>query len=299
MKQNFNSPITAHIKSSKLLLWLIIFSLPHMAWSQNEIRWCYKQQNWLNDITAYHNSFLEGVLLTDATEASLYYLDDNNLFANVLSDSLGRVFIDVPSYNISNLLLYDFSLQVGDTIFYNWGGLSSYLYEFNHYKVVIDTSSILINGHQRKVLVLDSYGGGYYESSQQTWIEGYGSITSMGFLNPLQTDQTTDGSDYSFNCITENNVAIYEAQPCYCEQADNIEQTQAKQPILEFNYSQIFIQYPESYKVQLLDATGKVLVSQSLTGDAKIAIDNYPLGVYVLNVSNEHFSMSQKITKTE
>jgi len=278
-----------------ILILTVTFLINNITYSQNNIKWCYKNNNSINGVS-YGNTFLEGRLLTDSTEESQYYLSDTYFYANVVSDSIGRVYIDVPNYGITGLLLYDFSLETGDTMFYNWGGLTNYLYEFDHYKIVTATDSILINGTQRKIITLQSYGGNYYESSLHTWIEGYGSIISTGFLNPLQTDIVTNGDSYSFNCVKENDTLIYSSQACECESSsNNIKHIQLIKPKIEITNSKVFIEYEGNYIVKLIDLTGKIILNKKLYGNNTVDIKSFQNGLYILNVSNNYINISEKI----
>ena len=62
-------------------------------------------------------------------------------------------------------ILYDFSMEVGDTIIMNGSGF------YPDWMFVVETNEILINGEPRKQIVLE-----YSWGDQEVWIEGIGSL---------------------------------------------------------------------------------------------------------------------------
>ncbi len=269
--------------------------------SQNIIKWCYQNDNVFNGISNTH-SFLEGSLLTDSVIESEYYFlnmaGEPYLSANVRADSIGKVYITFLSMGAGapEILLYDFSLEEGDTMHYYYGGLPDYIIDQYHYKVVLDTDSIMIDGQQRKTIILESYGGtSFYETGTHFWIEGYGSMISRGFTNPLQTDMITNGDSYSFNCVQENDIEIYSSNLCYCNFVDNIDNLIEKSPQIEIENSKILIQYDDNYTIELIDITGKLFLKKELFGYAQLDIQIFPKGLYFLRVMGDNYCISNKL----
>lgn len=85
----------------------------------------------------------------------VYALYDTTLI-NPKSDYLGaireinkRVYVKFPGY--PEMILYDFNLNIGDTIFYEYEGWPGGFQQFQHYLVMLDIDSVkLEDGKYRK-----------------------------------------------------------------------------------------------------------------------------------------------------
>jgi hypothetical protein len=103
---------------------------------------------------------------------------------------------------INEIVLYDFSLNVGDTIFYDE--------PLDYYKTVEDISYININGQERKMLhLLNSL-----YSFNDYWIEGIGSVYRYGLLYPLNPDIVMDGSTPYFGCFRHESTIYFDESVC-------------------------------------------------------------------------------------
>ncbi len=100
------------------------------------------------------------------------------------------------------VVLYDFSLNVGDTIFY---GKESGNPQTVYYKVVNSIGTIELNGEQRKIWNLTT--SMYYMND--IWIEGIGSVVRFGLLNPLKPDIPTDASSTYFGCFRDEHILYF------------------------------------------------------------------------------------------
>ena len=127
-------------------------------------------------------------------------LSNHTSYEFVREDSTGKVFLN-SNYPFANneLLLYDFSLEVGDTIsLYN---------EIDF--VVISTDSItLLNNEKRKTWKFEAANAidkcNYYPNDDDVWIEGVGSIN--GLLSPGCKSYT----DYfQLLCFYEDGNILY------------------------------------------------------------------------------------------
>ncbi|MDY0388786.1 MAG: hypothetical protein RBT65_17015 [Methanolobus sp.] len=121
-----------------------------------QIKWCYKINNSFNGIS-HSNSYLIGELLTYSVVESSYYMI--NAYgapfhvAEVRADSSRKVYVTFIEMGteVPEILLYDFSLEVGDTMYYDYGGYPPEgIMEQYHYKVVTETETISINNQTRK-----------------------------------------------------------------------------------------------------------------------------------------------------
>ena len=118
---------------------------------------------------------IEGDTLVDGVPYKVMYETRNedltgwNLWGFIRETEDGQVFSRRPSTS-DEQLLYDFSMEVGDTIF---------MYEeHNEYMVVVEKGEILVNEEPRQQIVLEyPFGNG----EQEVWIEGIGSL--YGIIN--------------------------------------------------------------------------------------------------------------------
>lgn len=132
--------------------------------------------------------------------------------ARGVSDLIGAIREDtllkkVYFHNFSNeIVLYDFSLNVGDTIYYS----TNLYYSLDYYKVVNNIDSISINGQFRKRWYLTNS----YMGMPDTWIEGIGSVYRYGLLYPILPDIVTDASTPYFGCFTDETIVYLEGSNC-------------------------------------------------------------------------------------
>ena len=141
--------------------WNVLFSYP---WNPPE------PQHKYTDIYK-----IEGDTLVDGMSYKVMYATRNedltgwNCWGFIRETEDGQVFSRRPSTS-DEQLLYDFSMEVGDTIF---------MYEeHNEYMVVVEKGEILVNEEPRQQIVLEyPFGNG----EQEVWIEGIGSL--YGIIN--------------------------------------------------------------------------------------------------------------------
>lgn len=131
----------------------------------------------VKDITRWPNNTIGG-LREDTLTKKIYYMND----------------IEV--------VLYDFSLTKGDTIFYgeHFGDAES-----AYYKVVDSIGTIVLNGELRKTWYLST--SGYY--MPDIWIEGIGSVFRYGLLNPLDPRIPLNGSTTYFGCFKYGDILYF------------------------------------------------------------------------------------------
>lgn len=179
-----------------------------------------------------------GDTLIEATDADtsyvyskIYSLYDSTLsspnstyFAALRTTADNKVYVVLPGYE--ECLLYDFSLEVGDTAWYPVGGGLCYnevsFWLQDHYKYVTSIDSILLeNGEYRKKWTLQG------DIISDVWVEGIGSIVWYGLFNPLISDIALCGDDYGVACIKDHTTVLYLENPlcekCFCSLLTGIE----------------------------------------------------------------------------
>ena len=96
------------------------------------------------------------------------------------------------------VLLYDFNLNVGDTVTVNWMGQQL---------MVMEESEVEVNGTMRRQLGLGAYSIGYPPTEiDEYWIEGVGS--TFGFLN--SGSEGMGGAFITLLCYHENGNLIWD-----------------------------------------------------------------------------------------
>lgn len=212
--------------------------------------------------------------------------DSKKVYANVV---LG---VDT----INDVLLYDFSVEKGDTV---WGlplSSTANLYtELNMTKVVTGTDSIeLLNGEKRKRIYIDG---------TEPWIEGIGSVN--GLFNPAYPISTTS-TVYNFvSCFKQNNVELYHNNTwCHENCCDLLTKVQKPieskgnsilYPVATENYVQLETFKPATF-IEISDAFGRCLKNLSDLALNKYTLDftNYSTGIYFVII---HFNNSREVHK--
>jgi hypothetical protein len=181
-------------------------------------------------------------------------------------------------------LLYDFSLDVGDSIHLYYQGLAG----SNTVFFVASTDSItLLNGEKRKVWYLECYQPcgcwGYYEDD--VWIEGIGSLYGLVFPGCSH-----DSYYANLLCYFETGQIAYTLLPgdtvCFASNV-NIDESMITEikvfpnPTSDCIY--IETQLPEEPSLMAItDITGRVVYQSTFS--SKIDVSNWPKGMYLLSV---------------
>lgn len=143
----------------------------------------------------------------------------SNQYIEVYSAAFGRYHIlgairedtiqrKIYFHNYTNeIVLYDFTLDVGDTIYYS----TNLFYQLDYYKVVNSIDSVNVSGQFRKRWHLTNS----YFNFPDTWIEGIGSVYRYGLLYPNDPDIVMDGSNPYFGCFSHDAITYIEESNCY------------------------------------------------------------------------------------
>lgn len=191
--------------------------------------------------------------------------------------------------------LYDFSLQVGDSISTDTFRLSAP--DYPGYLKVIKIDSILIGNEYRKTFHFGTTGVSW-AIPNAAWIEGIGNIKGLLFETGLET---ACGVYSWLNCFFEENVNLYHNSRNDCFYYLNHTGVQINQnpkeltirpnpvhtsAIVEFggnNYS----------KLKLVDLYGVVVSEYNIKGMTSLEIykENLPSGVYFLIIGDLNGSL--------
>ena len=285
----------------KSLLIILFFLLSFKTFGQTYYSFPLSNTIWniyLNDTWYQTNTemkryafFNDTIEINNKVYSKLYEIDDTTLNCGNAAyifpfreDSSKKVFF---LFDTTEVLLYDFSLNVGDTIFYDYliqSGLSPY----EHYKRLDSTGTVDINGQMRKIFYLS---GGI---SGNTWIEGIGAIDGEGLFAPV-TDICLCGLINILACVKENDTVLWVDNPicgkCFCNLYVSNPESYINNYISVFPnpaIEKIIIDIKEKASLEIVNIQGKTIYTRSLQENSNIVdISDLKTGIYFLRFKSE------------
>lgn len=290
-----------------LFFWLCILGInPNSLVAQDYISFPDSNAIWINEYVEYeidewgqlvlasenYSMFcLPGIdtLISSQNYSSLFICGDE--YYGALRDEDGLVYF-IPRDSINELLIYDFTVGVGDTI------EGTYINEYGNIWMQYDlyvfwVDSILINGDYRKRLELEG----------SHWIEG------IGNTNGLFNESFANVSNY-FNllyCMSIDELSLYPTfQTGSCELSVGVDSfiNEKQKPNVYPNPSN------GKFNIEINDITqfsglkifnllGEEYTIENITLENKITVDleDFPIGVYFLNFKVGDQSYTMKIFK--
>jgi hypothetical protein len=201
---------------------------------------------------------------------------------------------------IDDFLLYDFTKQPGDTIFYPlligyvWWQLYEYFYFVPnpHFTVIGSVDSVLIRNSYRKQWHLLT--GPDYSSSikDSTWVEGIGTTNWFGLLGPVLVDNYIENI-LRFACFKQNDTVLFEnnmnCASCFCDDyVMTVPGKEKKESLCTLSYlhgTGLRIEVPAgsgSAIIDIHDVTGKEVRHILLPeGISEISMNDCPPGLYI------------------
>ena len=171
-------------------------------------------------------------IIESVTYHKIYQLKDSTLihpesvFCCGFREESKRIYMKVN--NLDEQLIYDFNLNVGDSIKYNFSGgffnnngemVFSQTCDTFYRKVISIDTVIIFNGSQRRHYILERTNG--YQPFNDEWIEGIGSCVWVGLFNPYVTDVATNGDGWTPMCFKVGDEVVYlensECEKCFCK----------------------------------------------------------------------------------
>ena len=228
-------------------------------------------------------------------------------FAAIRENQNRQVFCLIPGFD--ETILYDFNLEIGDTIWYNIGG---YLCENNvafeeqtHFKIVSELDSILLENNQYRKSW--SFEGEFF--MWDNWVEGIGSLEFYGLLNPLISDMTLCGDFYQFACFKHNDTALFLDNPncerCFCNLITEIEDyekigSRHFELIPNPATSKVVVKINDknnlNHKINIYNITGELVITKNTKNiETEIKTANFKNGLYFIQI----FDSKNKTLGTE
>lgn len=200
--------------------------------------------------------------------------------------TLKKVFF-IP-YDTIEKLLYDFNMQVGDTL---KGYLASYL---PLYDTVISIDSILVGSNYRKIWFLNQFPAIYF-------IEGIGSTYDLTMTSP-GTNAIGTFPEWSLNCFSQDGNTLFPDTISNCQLITSVYSLEKfSNQINVFpnpSTGSFTIETENSMlkEIQLTDLLGKKILFLDKIEKTKISIDNINRGTYILTITDkENNSTNKKI----
>ncbi len=221
-----------------------------------------------------------------------YYLGEKKIIGAMRDDVVGRRVFYFPMENFysaydtcdifSDMLIHDFSLEVGDTV----GGC---LHGYPDYPPGIDSIAIeFLWGKNRRIL---------YSNVFANLVEGIG--TDMGPFWPLHSAphpaKPTALIDYCIGTDEECNLLVSSAG----EKFNGSEFKISPNPARDHLSVALPVSLTGHFSLAISDFTGKNIwqKSYSTTGKLTVPLENLPKGAYLLTLQTEGAVYSRKILK--
>jgi hypothetical protein len=215
------------------------------------------QSNFTGGCTQINFPGYQGAIRQDVTNKKVFYL---------------------PPSQSTEQLLYDFTMEVGDTV-------KGYLASFNNpLDIVTEIDSVLVGDNYRKRWSINPCYEIYL-------IEGIGS--TFGLLQP-SPGCATDMDYYSLTCFSQNGQSLYPDPSAECQLITSTNDIDVNSDaVLIFPnpsngpFTVEFYRPIDILKVRLTDMKGNIIFQTQVSNQHKIVIDNLHSGAYILTIINK------------
>ncbi|MFO7879915.1 MAG: T9SS type A sorting domain-containing protein [Bacteroidales bacterium] len=189
-------------------------------------------------------------------------------------------------------LLYDFSVQTGDTLY-----AENYIWSDINYLVVTDTDTSVIDGTARKTIHFSLYPDLGWTGA---WTAGIGSSTTL--INYIQGD---GAYTKSLNCLFENGTLVYHNTYETCCPGELTSVRDAKSlnnqitlfPNPAVNILNIEFSGTESSRIRIFDVSASLIYQEKLhPGKSKINISQLPAGIYIAKITGKNESICRRFS---
>lgn len=213
----------------------------------------------------------------------------------IRQDTLNKKIYIVLTDSTTERILYDFSLQVGDTVNSVLHDLASDCLGFGVETISL-IDSVLINGNYHKVFYIQ----GSCADMSLSYIEGIGS--SYGLIFPNRFDQ----KESHLSCTKVNGLTYYPSNTWPCNLPTNVENLDKNHLFDVFpnpvsNEINIIIPDTENSTaniITLLSPIGQILITEKISNTKNtIDISLLPKGLYILTISVNENIFTKKIIK--
>lgn len=300
------------MKKPLILSIFLFFLTPSYGQKTNYIPFPSSNANWMSlkkNILTTNQWSLDFVYKIGENDTIIDNISYHTLYTNKppysyhssFRESDKKIYVRFPD-KTEDFLLYDFNLNVGDTMFYFFE--DNYLHTYEHHKKVISTGTIqLSNGETRRTMTLTSIPYPYVED--EIWVEGIGSITRNGLFNPMVTVTLTNGEIFKLAFYCVNDQVIFQDPDCYycdCDYAlslhENISCTVDVYPNPFTDQLSIVSDQNVILTVEIFNSIGMLIKSETINDySGIITLDNVNTGIYFIKINFENESTVKTIIK--
>lgn len=287
------------MKNLRLLLCLLfvpqaaLFAQTNFPFPDADAVWSVSVFNPFSPIRENYKYTVIGDTLLNGNTYKKYYRCRDTILTNQLSlyallredTETQRIYV---AGSDAELLLYDFSLEVGDTVSNNntWAG-----------EALVTVSQITFDSEGRKQIHLNKSFSIWWSTTDEIWTEGIGSNGDLFDPNP-NTTLLTDYPEAELLCFEQSGELIYQKYEgqCYYQNITGIEKPakQAFNVAINAANNQLFIGSPlsEQATLALYDVLGRLVLQQTLSPNSTtVGIEQLPAGVYLYQISYQKQSL--------
>jgi hypothetical protein len=233
----------------------------------------------IGDTTINNTQYIKICQSTD----TLFEFQANYPFYCAVREEDSKYYFVFPD-STSEVLVYDFTLAVGDTISYS-------SFPFNSLSlIVVQKDSVLINSEYRKRLKFINADPQFSDWTTQEWIEGIGSNFGLKNINEYYYD-----GFHATSCFHQNDSLVFlnpQFQACYRWTLVGLEENQI-QPLKLFPNpanEQISFELLSDELLQapfeIMDVQGKNYFTSTInSSNFSISSSHFPSGVYFYQIT--------------
>jgi len=164
--------------------------------------WDQGGSSWTITYTMTGDTLINGIAYKQVLQSSTFNNDSLLINAVLRQEGEQVYFLFTGGLNEQEELLYDFSLEVGDTIFYQPPSCDIYVSAINSIELENETF--------RKTWEFSSVSSNNIPFAAETWIEGIGSVGGL-FRPHSELYCVQDINNTSLSCFHENGAVLYTA----------------------------------------------------------------------------------------
>ena len=229
-------------------------------------------------------------------------LHNNDIFGFIREDTTNKRVYGIKQGETEEFLMYDFSLEVGDTIESD----ISYYCKNSFTVQSIDTITLLNNETRRKWTLIESID--LYRKLE--WIEGIGNLDILMYPTHC-IPSSPHAATYELLCYYENGNQLYKHavyDTCYIDWVSSVDNNE--DDLIEINVYPNPVRdilnvdldfetdYTTNFRISLFDIFGK-MVKETTTDNKKFSINmsEFPNGMYQLKIETAKQQAYIKIIK--